>query len=309
MSFAIVWMSMISLGCISIRLYARTSANRAKRRPSIISAWSIRSSESQSVENHSRKNWIRPPQKRTAGALILVVVLGTVSPPKNAQGRLPYLSTTVFAESIQFSDGNHFPTDPDDVIGLERTDHRYHGITGHSHQTRKIELAEPQGLGQGFEVDAGLFVLGVLVWMGGEQRPVAFVGADDRVCASLAASELADGPGARLVQVVDHRDREVQQDIEHGAMLLGELWPRCRDRGRGHDQNDGLFDCGPDCRGGVDGGAAGECDKREVSRTRPPITRRRTERTVPKRAGRLPAPPAEGARPGREPARRARECG
>jgi hypothetical protein len=48
----------------------------------------------------------------------------------------------------------------------------------------------------GFEGDAGMFVGGVLGGLGGEQRPAAFLGADDGVCVGLGAAELSDGPGA-----------------------------------------------------------------------------------------------------------------
>ncbi|MEO7195926.1 MAG: hypothetical protein ABIZ05_14115 [Pseudonocardiaceae bacterium] len=116
--------------------------------------------------------------------------------------------------------------------------------------------------GGGSTVDSGLVVSGVLVWVGGERGPAAFVGAGDRVRVGLGASELAEGPGARLVKVVDDRDREVERDIEHGVMFLGELGPRRGELGRGHDQDEGLLDRGPDRRGGVEGGAAGERQRR-----------------------------------------------
>jgi hypothetical protein len=54
-------------------------------------------------------------------------------------------------------------------------------------------------LGERFEVDAGLLVPGVAVWVGGDERPAAFPGASDGMRVGLGACELADGPGACLV--------------------------------------------------------------------------------------------------------------
>ncbi len=53
-------------------------------------------------------------------------------------------------------------------------------------------------LGEGFEVDAGLLVSGVVVWVGSDEGPAAFLSAGDGVRIGLGAAELADGPGACL---------------------------------------------------------------------------------------------------------------
>jgi hypothetical protein len=89
----------------------------------------------------------------------------------------------------------------------------------------------PRSLWQGFEVDASLLVRGVLGWMGGDQGPAAFPGASDGVGVGLGACELTDSPGPHLVQIVDDGDREVEQDVEHWAVFVGEFSPCCRDRG------------------------------------------------------------------------------
>jgi hypothetical protein len=107
------------------------------------------------------------------------------------------------------------------------------------------------------------------------------VGTGNRVRVGLRAPELADVPGARLVQVVDDRDRELQQDLKYGAVLLGEFSSRRGDPGRGHDQDDGLLDRGPDRCGGIDRTAAGERDQRGAIEDPPPITRRRPGQAVP----------------------------
>jgi hypothetical protein len=74
--------------------------------------------------------------------------------------------------------------------------HRFHSFPG-----LRTKPIKPRSLWQGFEVDAGLLVRGVLGWVGGEQGPAAFLGASDGVGVGLGACELTDSPGPCLVQI------------------------------------------------------------------------------------------------------------